>query len=284
MRNWSLLGVVDGEAQELLGRRGVGPAGEGPHGGRLDRGVRARGLLHHRPERPRPADPRQDLQDLRLPGRRAGLQENEEALPSPLGVGVPQGGRRDRLPQADDRVGLGGLLQHRDEPREVGLSRELGEGAQRGVAQDGIGVLGQPVDALDLALSPLLAQHLDQGGLRRKGRRVERDARPPARRARPGSPAAPPSAPRSRRRRPSREAAGGREGRPGRRGGPRRGWRRAARPRRGCGGSPARTAAPPRPRAGRAWRRGRRGRRATPSRPSRPTAGSPRSPGSSRPG
>ena len=260
-----------GEAQQLLGRRGVGPPGEGTDGGGLDRGVRARGLLHGRTERRRPADPRQDLQDLDLPGGRGALQESEEAVPSPLGVGIPEDGRRDRLPEANDRVALGGLLQHRDEAREVGVPREVGEGAERGVADGGVGVLGQSVDALDLAAAPP-SRPAPRSGRPSPGEASSRGAaRPPARRAVRGSRAAPPSAPRSRRRRPSRGAAAGREGRPGRRGGPRRGWPRGARPRRGCAGSPGRRAAPPRPRAGRAWRRCRRGRRVAPCRPSRST-------------
>ena len=74
----------------------------------------------------------------------------------------------------------------------------LARAAERGVADGGVGVVGQAEDALDLVARSLLAEHLDEGGLRRKRRRRRGAARPRAPRAPRGSRGAPSGAPRSR--------------------------------------------------------------------------------------
>ena len=273
-----------GDAQELLGRRVVRPPGEGRYGGGLDLGVLARGRFHGRTKRPRPADPRQDLQDRDLPGGRRVLQQVEEAVGPPLGIRVPQDRRRDRFLQANDVGARAGLLQHRDETREVGVPGELAQGRERGFADGGVGVFREAVDALDLAARPLLAEDVDEDGLGRERGDVEE----------PGGLR-------------DDERAGVAEERPLQRGalGGVRGAEQgqqvgkdglAAEAGRGGNGReahglvgaaealPERRAGPRRPGAGRASRGCRRGRRTARRRPSRPSGESLRCRGSSRPG
>jgi hypothetical protein len=102
------------------------------------------------------------------------VQQVDEARGPRRRVGVAEDGRRDRLAQPDGLVRRRRLFEHRHEPWHVVLAREAAEGGESGLAHRRILVGREAVHRLDRVVRALLGQHLDEGGLRRHRRRVEK--------------------------------------------------------------------------------------------------------------
>ena len=176
-----------GEAQELVGRRVVGPPGERADGGGLD----LRGPGSRSPPRPRgaassrrpaagPSGSRSSRRDVAPFSRSRRLS----ALRSGSGF------RRTAAAIASRRRTTSSLsLAFSSIETRRGRSASparLAQGRERGLADGGVGVLGQAEDALDLAARSLLAEDLDEDGLRRRRRRRRGAGRPRGPRAAPG--------------------------------------------------------------------------------------------------